>query len=51
MGLFVILGIGAVLTALFTLTDAALFRGRYIVTTVVPTPAASAGATRRRCAV
>jgi len=36
VGIFVILGIGAVLTALFTLTDAALFRGRYIVTTVVP---------------
>ncbi len=36
VGIFVIVGIGAVLTALFTLTDAALFRGRYIVTTVVP---------------
>ena len=43
VGLFVIVGIGAVLTALFTLTDAALFRGRYIVTTVVP----SAGGIRR----
>jgi phospholipid/cholesterol/gamma-HCH transport system substrate-binding protein len=36
VGIFVILGIGAVLTALFTLTDAALFRGRYLITTVVP---------------
>ncbi len=36
VGIFVILGIGAVLTALFTLTDAALFRGRYVITTVVP---------------
>jgi phospholipid/cholesterol/gamma-HCH transport system substrate-binding protein len=36
VGIFVILGIGAVLTALFTLTDAALFRGRYIVSTLVP---------------
>lgn len=43
VGLFVIVGIGAVLTALFTLTDAALFRGRYIVTTVVP----NAGGIRR----
>lgn len=43
VGIFVIVGIGAVLTALFTLTDAALFRGRYIVTTVVP----SAGGIRR----
>ena len=30
-----ILGVAAILTALFTLTDAALFRGRYIVRTVV----------------
>jgi phospholipid/cholesterol/gamma-HCH transport system substrate-binding protein len=33
VGLFVILGVGLTLTLLFTLTDAALFRGRYIVTT------------------
>ena len=36
VGVFVIVGIAAVLTALYTLTDAALFRGRYIVTTLVP---------------
>lgn len=36
VGVFVIVGIAAVLTALYTLTDAALFRGRYIVTTRVP---------------
>jgi phospholipid/cholesterol/gamma-HCH transport system substrate-binding protein len=35
VGLFLILGLAAVLVALFTLTDAALFRGRYIVTTSV----------------
>jgi phospholipid/cholesterol/gamma-HCH transport system substrate-binding protein len=35
VGLFVIAGIAAVFIALFTLTDAATFRGRYIVTTVV----------------
>lgn len=35
VGIFVILGVTAILTALFTLTDAALFRGRYIVQTVV----------------
>ena len=35
VGIFVILGVAAILTALFTLTDAALFRGRYIVRTVV----------------
>ena len=39
VGVFVILGIAAVLTALYTLTDAALFRGRYIVTTRVPNAA------------
>jgi phospholipid/cholesterol/gamma-HCH transport system substrate-binding protein len=33
VGLFVILGVGLTLTLLFTLTDAAMFRGRYIVTT------------------
>jgi phospholipid/cholesterol/gamma-HCH transport system substrate-binding protein len=35
VGLFLVLGLVAVLIALFTLTDAALFRGRYIVTTSV----------------
>lgn len=35
VGVFVILGVAAVLTALFTLTDASLFRGRYIIRTVV----------------
>lgn len=35
VGIFVILGITAILTALFALTDATLFRGRYIVQTVV----------------
>lgn len=39
VGVFVIVGIAAVLTALYTLTDAALFRGRYIVTTRVPNAA------------
>jgi phospholipid/cholesterol/gamma-HCH transport system substrate-binding protein len=43
VGLFVILGVTAVLATLFTLTDAALFRGRYIVSTVVP----DAGGIRR----
>jgi phospholipid/cholesterol/gamma-HCH transport system substrate-binding protein len=33
VGLFVILGVGLTMTLLFTLTDAAMFRGRYIVTT------------------
>ena len=36
VGLFVIVGVLSVLGALFTFTDAALFRGRYIVTTIVP---------------
>jgi len=36
VGIFVILGAAAILTALFTLTDASLFRGRYEVTTIVP---------------
>jgi phospholipid/cholesterol/gamma-HCH transport system substrate-binding protein len=36
VGIFVILGVAATLTALFTLTNAALFRGRYVVSTVVP---------------
>ncbi len=35
VGIFVIFGILAVLLSLFTFTDAALFRGRYIVTTYV----------------
>jgi len=36
VGLFVVLGVASVLFALFTLTDSALFRGRYIIGTVVP---------------
>ena len=36
VGLFVILGVGLTMTLLFTLTDAAMFRGRYIVTTHLP---------------
>ncbi len=36
VGLLVIAGIAAILVTLFTLTDAALFRGRYIVNTTVP---------------
>jgi phospholipid/cholesterol/gamma-HCH transport system substrate-binding protein len=47
VGIFVILGVAAVLTALFTLTDASLFRGRYIVRTVVT----DAGGIRRGDAV
>jgi phospholipid/cholesterol/gamma-HCH transport system substrate-binding protein len=43
VGLFVIFGIAAVLISLFTFTDAALFRGRYILTTRVP----NAGGIRR----
>jgi phospholipid/cholesterol/gamma-HCH transport system substrate-binding protein len=43
VGIFVILGVAAILTALFTLTDAALFRGRYTVRTMV----ADAGGIRR----
>jgi phospholipid/cholesterol/gamma-HCH transport system substrate-binding protein len=43
VGVFVILGITAILIALFTLTDAALFRGRYILRTVV----SDAGGIRR----
>lgn len=42
-GGFVLAGIIAILVALFTLTDAATFRGRYIVTTVV----SDAGGIRR----
>jgi phospholipid/cholesterol/gamma-HCH transport system substrate-binding protein len=36
VGLFVILGGAITLFLLFTLTDAALFRGRYIISSVVP---------------
>lgn len=43
VGIFVIFGVVAVLVSLFTLTDAALFRGRYKVQTVV----ADAGGIRR----
>lgn len=39
VGVFVIVGVAAVLIALFTMTDAALFRGRYIITTQVPNAA------------
>jgi phospholipid/cholesterol/gamma-HCH transport system substrate-binding protein len=35
VGLFLVLGLAATLTALLVLTDAAIFRGRYIVTTRV----------------
>jgi phospholipid/cholesterol/gamma-HCH transport system substrate-binding protein len=35
VGLFVLLGVGAFLAALFTLTDVGTFRGRYYTTTVV----------------
>lgn len=42
-GVFVLAGLLAGLVALFTLTDAATFRGRYIVSTVVP----DAGGIRR----
>jgi len=43
VGVFVIFGLVAVLLSLFTFTDAALFRGRYIITTHVP----NAGGIRR----
>ncbi len=43
VGAFVLVGIISILIALFTLTDPALFRGRYIITTVVP----DAGGIRR----
>ena len=43
VGVFVIFGLLAVLLSLFAFTDAALFRGRYIVTTYVP----DAGGIRR----
>lgn len=35
VGIFLIVGILATLGVLFTLTDAAMFRGRYVVTTIV----------------
>jgi phospholipid/cholesterol/gamma-HCH transport system substrate-binding protein len=43
VGVFLILGMICILAALFILTDAAIFRGRYIVTTTVP----DAGGIRR----
>lgn len=43
VGVFVIQGVAAILTALFTLTDASLFRGRYLAWTFVP----DAGGIRR----
>ncbi|MEO8358723.1 MAG: MlaD family protein [Vicinamibacteria bacterium] len=43
VGLFVILGGAVTLFLLFTLTDAAMFRGRYVVSSVVP----SAGGVRK----
>jgi phospholipid/cholesterol/gamma-HCH transport system substrate-binding protein len=36
VGVFVILGMAAIMVGLFTLTDASMFRGRYVVTTQVP---------------
>ncbi|PYQ17746.1 MAG: hypothetical protein DMF79_16790, partial [Acidobacteria bacterium] len=35
VGALVIVGVASIFIALFTLTDAAMFRGRYIITTVV----------------
>lgn len=43
VGIFVVAGIAAVLLALFTMTDASTFRGRYVLTTNVP----NAGGIRR----
>src|SRR4051794_29855095 len=43
VGFFLVVGIIAILAALFILTDAAFFRGRYIVSTTVP----NAGGIRR----
>lgn len=43
VGLFVIVAITVTLTLLYTMTDAALFRGRYVVSTMVP----DAGGIRR----
>ncbi len=39
VGLFVLLGIAAILLVLFTLTDASYLRGRYVVSTQVPNAA------------
>jgi phospholipid/cholesterol/gamma-HCH transport system substrate-binding protein len=39
VGLFVVAGLAGILIVLATMTNAALFRGRYIVTTVVPNAA------------
>jgi phospholipid/cholesterol/gamma-HCH transport system substrate-binding protein len=36
VGLFVVAGLAGILIVLTTMTDAALFRGRYIVSTIVP---------------
>jgi phospholipid/cholesterol/gamma-HCH transport system substrate-binding protein len=36
VGLFVLGGVAATLLALFTLTDASMFRGRYVVTSLLP---------------
>lgn len=36
VGFFVIASVVAVFVALFTLTDASMFRGRYVITTLVP---------------
>ncbi len=36
VGLFVVMGLAGTLIVLSTMTDAALFRGRYIVSTIVP---------------
>jgi len=43
VGMFVIVAITITLTLLYTMTDAAFFRGRYVVTTIVP----DAGGIRR----
>ena len=43
VGVLVIVGVASIFAALFTLTDAAMFRGRYIITTLV----SDAGGIRR----
>src|SRR6185369_13908482 len=43
VGVFVLVGLIAAIASLLVLTDAALFRGRYIITTTVP----DAGGIRR----
>jgi hypothetical protein len=50
VGLFLIIGILGGLTVLFVMTDAAIFRGRYMVRTFVGDAAASAAATPCACA-